>query len=545
VSSFNGSGDQIQTDCYGAQQAYLSSNPQTSGNTGGSALVAAQQASGLETIQQQLAANVGTKCNAALKDCTNICTQAATAENQAAQKILQQENAGNSNPTSLVAKAAKQVCHHNLAVDATNKANQGCSALYDDIITGAGATINASTIAQAQADSVGKAVQQGPAGTNAPNVNGVQGAPAPTNSQGWWGRNEDWMLGGLGGLAVGGVAGYLIGDSGSNSNSTTSTTAAEAAASASASAGFTSSSVDCTQSTNFLNQNCVNTYVQSCQTSPTGTDCQLFTDAYCGLGNGTDAGQGIVPNGQGPGQSTAYCKTMEGWRYCQTSGRSQCPSCVEAQTLQSSVCVANPGVCVGQYSQSQLASQQANCPTDPYYTNYSSGSTTASSSSTSIIGTRASTVTTPVAGASTAAQTGFVTTSTQNPPAFGAAAGGAKGAGAGGSGGSGSSFGNFETSSTTANSLIGNGAKINAVAGSSVNGGGAAGNAASDPALAAASDYGGGYRGPAGTTPVKNLLPPYQGATSEISATYGKNLFQKSSAATRMWCLAVLCDQKL
>jgi hypothetical protein len=70
-------------------------------------------------------------------------------------------------------------------------------------------------------------------------------------------------------------------------------------------------------------------------------------------------------------------------------------------------------------------------------------------------------------------------------------------------------------------------------------------NAALDPANAMATDYGVPSRQPAGLTPVKTLLPPYQGAVSEISATYGKNLFQKSSAATKMWCSAVLCDQKL
>jgi hypothetical protein len=228
----------------------------------------------------------------------------------------------------------------------------------------------------------------------------VTPAATPSPSQGWWGRNEDWLIAGGVGLAAGGVAAYFI--TANNDRSSSSTTTPVTAAEASASAGFTSSSVDCTVSTNFSNQNCVNSYTQTCQSSPTAANCQLFTDSYCGLGNGTDAGQGIVPNGSGPGQSTAFCANMEAWRYCQTAGRSQCPSCLQIQMQQSAVCASNPTVCSSTLTQTQINADKANCPTDPYYTN-----NTSSTSGTT--GTTGSTMSTSTAGSgfSTASVVGY------------------------------------------------------------------------------------------------------------------------------------------
>ncbi len=203
------------------------------------------------------------------------------------------------------------------------------------------------------------------------------------DSSGFLSKNANWLIP-AGTAVVGAGAGYMLGKSAGEdkqkqidaSASASAAAAASSSAATSITAGFSTASSDCTSAGTYTNSACASAYVSRCLTAPTGSQCQLFANSYCGLGDGTDAGGGVVPNGSGAGTSTAYCRATVGWRYCQTAGRSSCPSCVQQTTMTSPICTNNPSLCVGQYSQNQLSVMQTSCPADPYFTTYATAPTT-------------------------------------------------------------------------------------------------------------------------------------------------------------------------
>lgn len=328
---------------------------------------------------------------------------------------------------------------------------------------------------------------------------------ASTNDTGSWLSRHGWTIGaGVGGLAAGGLGGYMLGKSAGEKEAKKETATNQAAASpspsASSNSGFTAASVDCSQSSNFTNTQCVNSLVQGCQINQNGTNCQLFANAYCGFGDGTDSGQGVVSNSGSPGYNTAYCKNTAGWRYCQGNGRNSCPSCVQQATMQNPVCVNNPTICVGQYSQGQLNNMKGSCPSDPYYTNYVSAANTSTSTSTAL------TTTTNSTNATGAITTGITPIALKTAQATG---------------------GNGSAGSVTTAAAAG---------GSAV---------AAMPSPSAKSEFlevSAAARGPASLNQIGALLKPYEGALSEISQSFGQNLFQKTNSASKIWCDAVLCQ---
>jgi hypothetical protein len=64
---------------------------------------------------------------------------------------------------------------------------------------------------------------------------------------------------------------------------------------------------------------------------------------------------------------TQYCKGVTGWNYCKTSGREQCPSCLQIQRNQSAACAQNPALCLAQNSVSEIEKAKSTCPTDPAF----------------------------------------------------------------------------------------------------------------------------------------------------------------------------------
>lgn len=190
--------------------------------------------------------------------------------------------------------------------------------------------------------------------------------------KGWFERNQDVLLAGGAGLAAGGLLGYALGSGGDDSKSKNNNSGGGSSGgtitttpTTTASTGFTPAA--CTGATDYNNSSCDTTFVSQCTTNPAAPNCALFANRYCGLGNGTDAGGGYTPSGSGSGNGSAFCRNTVGSRFCQSSGRNQCPTCQYMAQTSLPICQSQPNLCVAQNTADNLNAQKSSCPSDPYY----------------------------------------------------------------------------------------------------------------------------------------------------------------------------------
>lgn len=111
--------------------------------------------------------------------------------------------------------------------------------------------------------------------------------------------------------------------------------------------------IDCSKADAYRFSACDSHLEAQCQSSIETSACQAFSQRYCGSSGG--------------GIGTSYCRTVMAWNFCQTSGRSLCPSCLQLQRRNSEGCTENPSLCMAQDSGSEISKARTTCPTDPIF----------------------------------------------------------------------------------------------------------------------------------------------------------------------------------
>lgn len=123
---------------------------------------------------------------------------------------------------------------------------------------------------------------------------------------------------------------------------------------------------------------CNDYYVNKCSGNMGQDGCDQFISRYCGPMNGSGSGTStgtnasadsnfltgtvrnpatanLVADKQGEGMGSDFCGKANGYRFCQTSGRENCPSCQSITNWSTS------------FSSEQLKSAQNACPSDPMF----------------------------------------------------------------------------------------------------------------------------------------------------------------------------------
>ncbi len=282
--------------------------------------------------------------------------------------------------------------------------------------------------------------------------------------------------------------------------------------------------LDCTQSANTKFSDCNDYYINKCSGNMGQEGCDTFIGRYCGPMNSstpapaqdstgtppnpisnfsissTSSTANLVVDKQGEGMGSQFCGKANGYRFCQASGRTQCPSCQSISSWSSAA-----------LSTDQLKSAQNSCPSDPMFADPAIAAQLSQSEST-----------TPVTSTS-----GVSTMSTQSLDRLGHPAGFSQGgSGSGMAGGAGSNAGRAESGQggIAEGSPLGMGMDV-------ANGGGGGsshgdGESSSSHAMAAQST-GGHPRSPAG-----NLVS----TAKDVANQYGPNIFSISTTTYRALC---------
>lgn len=139
----------------------------------------------------------------------------------------------------------------------------------------------------------------------------------------------------------------------------------------------TPGTLNCNESQNSRYSDCNDIFIAKCSAEMKQDGCDIFINRYCGPMNGTPTTQApadintnpitnfsvnrnsptanLVADKQGEGMGSAFCGKANGFRFCQTSGREQCPSCQSITNWSTSL------------STDQLKSAQSTCPSDPMF----------------------------------------------------------------------------------------------------------------------------------------------------------------------------------
>ncbi len=145
--------------------------------------------------------------------------------------------------------------------------------------------------------------------------------------------------------------------------------------------------IDCSKQDAYNYQAC-NGYMETkCNTQLDEATCVAFEGRYCS-GSGTtapppvaaaappaiDPATGIIMSAPvmgaaGEGVGTSFCQNVMAYNYCKTSGREQCPSCLQLAKNASPACTQNPGLCLAQNSLPEIEKAKQSCPTDPAFSN--------------------------------------------------------------------------------------------------------------------------------------------------------------------------------
>lgn len=122
-------------------------------------------------------------------------------------------------------------------------------------------------------------------------------------------------------------------------------------------------------------------FLAKCMDRMNESGCETFAGRYCGNasgGNSVNLNTGenqhfktksanYVVDKSGEGLGSGFCKMVTAYRFCQSVGRSECPSCRGSAAYSSSACQADPTKCVPSMSAGSLAEAKNKCPTDPLF----------------------------------------------------------------------------------------------------------------------------------------------------------------------------------
>ncbi len=122
---------------------------------------------------------------------------------------------------------------------------------------------------------------------------------------------------------------------------------------------------------------CNNHFVNKCPAEMSSATCNDFSDRFCSLApadqepkppvDKLQSKSSYVVDKTGEGMGSKYCKLANAHRFCQVSGRSECPSCQNLTVNSTFTCVFSPESCRAENSSEQLEKARANCPSDPMF----------------------------------------------------------------------------------------------------------------------------------------------------------------------------------
>ena len=133
-------------------------------------------------------------------------------------------------------------------------------------------------------------------------------------------------------------------------------------------------SLDCSKPDGFVYRNCAEIISATCTSEIiskayySDQNCLNFGARYCANSGAAAAvatsAPGLPPiSSPGEGAATSFCQQVTAVNFCQNSGTSLCPSCLQLQKIQSSTCISNPASCTGQSSSAAAsAATAAMCP---------------------------------------------------------------------------------------------------------------------------------------------------------------------------------------
>ncbi len=122
-------------------------------------------------------------------------------------------------------------------------------------------------------------------------------------------------------------------------------------------------------------------FLSKCMDRMNESGCETFAGRYCGNASGGNSvnlktgenqhfktnSANYVVDKSGEGLGSGFCKMVTAYRFCQSVGRSECPSCRGSSAYSSSACQADPTKCVPNMSAGSLADAKNKCPTDPLF----------------------------------------------------------------------------------------------------------------------------------------------------------------------------------
>ena len=138
---------------------------------------------------------------------------------------------------------------------------------------------------------------------------------------------------------------------------------------------------------------CNDYFLEQCKTDSTSAVCKQFTGRYCStsttasssnpdlIQNVNTSESGVIiaskedKDIKGEGMGSQFCFKSQATEYCASSGRENCPSCLQLEANKSAACDSNPALCMLQHDPQTIQNAKNSCPTDPMFSNptYTSG----------------------------------------------------------------------------------------------------------------------------------------------------------------------------
>lgn len=151
--------------------------------------------------------------------------------------------------------------------------------------------------------------------------------------------------------------------------------------------------VNCKASGAVAYSDCNDYFVEQCKADATTAICKQFTGRYCStsttasssnpdlIQNVNTSESGVIiaskedKDIKGEGMGSQFCFKSQATEYCASSGRENCPSCLQLEANKSAACDSNPALCMLQHDPQTIQNAKNSCPTDPMFSNptYTSG----------------------------------------------------------------------------------------------------------------------------------------------------------------------------
>lgn len=117
---------------------------------------------------------------------------------------------------------------------------------------------------------------------------------------------------------------------------------------------------------------CNSKFIAKCTDRMSESGCEAFGGRYCGSATGGSSvtmnrTTNLVIDKSGEGLGSGFCKMYTAYKFCQSVGHTDCPSCRGSAAYSSPACQADPSKCVPNMSSGQLSEAQNKCPTDPVF----------------------------------------------------------------------------------------------------------------------------------------------------------------------------------